>query len=190
MKELIFATGNAHKVEEVQDILGISYKVKSLKDIGIFEDIVEDGQSMLENALIKARYVYEKTGDAVFSEDSGLEVIALNMEPGLYTARYAGPQRDDDDNMAKLLSNLIGVTDRSCRYRAVIAYIDGDGNEYTCEGIVNGRITKKKQGDGGFGYDPIFAPYGHEKTFAELPASYKNQVSHRARAMASFIKLL
>ena len=190
MTELVFATGNAHKVEEVQAILGEEYSIKSLKEIGIFEDIVEDGSTMEENALIKARYVYRKTGMSVFSEDSGLEVIALNMEPGLYTARYAGPQRNNDDNIDLLLKNMKSIQERQARYRAVIAYIDGKGNEFTFEGIVNGQIALERIGNGGFGYDPIFIPFGHDKSFVQLPASLKNSISHRARAMARFLKHL
>jgi XTP/dITP diphosphohydrolase len=149
MTDLVFATGNAHKVEEVQAILGEAYSIKSLNDIKIFEDIVEDGSSMEENALIKARYVYQKTGKPVFSEDSGLEVMALNMAPGLYTARYAGPQRNNSDNMDLLLKNMESVYERQARYRAVIAYIDSEGREYTFEGLVNGKDRSRKNGKWG-----------------------------------------
>lgn len=190
MTDLVFATGNAHKVEEVQAILGDHYKVKSLKDIGIEEDIVEDGTTMEENALIKARYVYQKTGKSVFSEDSGLEVMALNMAPGLYTARYAGPQKNNEDNMDLLLKNMESVHERQARYRAVIAYIDTEGREYTFEGLINGRIAQERMGTGGFGYDPIFIPFGYEQSFGQLPGSLKNSISHRARAMARFLKHL
>lgn len=190
MSTIVFATGNAHKVTEVRDILGSDYAIQSLADIGLDVDIPETGTTMAENALLKARYVYDHQGIAVVAEDSGLEVIALGMEPGLYTARYAGPEKDHDKNIDLLLHNLMRVEDRSARYRAVVAYISSDGSEQTFEGIVNGRIAHQRQGVGGFGYDPIFIPYGYDKTFAELPPSLKADISHRARAFFGLLKVL
>lgn len=190
MPTLTFATGNPHKVLEVQDILGSDYRIVALADMGIHEDIPETGATMHENALIKAQYVYDRTGKATVAEDSGLEVIQLNMEPGQYTARYAGPEKDHDKNIDLLLHNLQGQSDRSARFRAVVAYIDDSGRQFTFEGIVNGSIADQRYGDGGFGYDPVFIPYGYEDTFAVLPASLKTDISHRARAFFGLLRHL
>lgn len=190
MPTITFATGNSHKVIEVQAILGGDYKIVSLADMDITEDIPETGSTMAENAIIKARYVYNRTGKATVAEDSGLEVIALNMEPGLYTARYAGPEKDHDRNIDLLLKNLEGKDDRTARFRAVVAYIDNDGQAYTFEGVVNGRIAHERQGADGFGYDPVFIPYGYDNTFAELPATLKTEISHRARAFFGLLRHL
>lgn len=189
-QEILFATGNAHKVGEVQQILGPSYTIKSLKDLGYDVDIPEDGKTMAENALIKARYLHQRLGLPVVAEDSGLEAIALGMAPGIYTARYAGPERDNDANIDLLLANLAGKADRSARFRAVVAYIDGDGAEQTFEGIVNGHIAEQRAGAGGFGYDPVFVPYGYDRSFAELPAEVKAGISHRARAFFGLLRWL
>ncbi len=188
--ELIFASGNEHKVVEVGEILkphGIT--ILSLKDIGYLEDIPETGSTMSENALIKARTIYNNTGKNVFADDSGLEVQALNMEPGLYTARYAGPQKNALDNMTKLLANMDGIADRTARFRAVMALII-NGEEQTFEGIVNGRIHTEMYGEGGFGYDPVFIPEGYDQTFAELSDDIKNKMSHRFNALDKMIKYL
>ena len=190
MKELIFASANRHKLEEVGKILDTSkYQLKNLEDVGIYEDIVEDGSTLEENALIKARYVYNRLSSNVFSEDTGLEVKALGGDPGVYTARYGGPQKDADDNMALLLKNLEGKDDRSAQFRAVVALII-DGKEVLFEGIVKGRIALKKSGHEGFGYDPIFIPEGYDKSFAELPDSIKLGMSHRTRAVKKMFEFL
>lgn len=190
MKEIIFATGNAHKIEEVNKIISkASFMIKGLKDIGVTEDIPETGTTMKENAKIKADYVYDRYGVDVFSEDSGLEVMALDMEPGIYSARYAGPDKDSTDNISLLLERMKDKEDRRARFRAVICYIR-DGNHYYTEGIVNGKIAHEIGGEGGFGYDPIFIPDGYEQTFAELSGEIKNSISHRTQAIQELIKIL
>ena len=190
MKELIFATGNAHKLSEVSMVLDHErYLLKSLKDIHITEDIPETGSTLEENALIKARYVAEKFDTNVFSEDTGLEVDALNGAPGVYTARYGGPEKDANQNMDLLLNNLSNKSNRAAQFRAVIALII-DGQEVLFEGIVRGTIAAEKSGHEGFGYDPIFIPYGYGKSFAELPDEVKISISHRSRAVSKMIRFL
>lgn len=189
-KRLIFATGNQHKMDEVSKVIDHSkFELLNLKDVGITEDIPETGDTLEQNALIKARYVKDKMSTNVFSEDTGLEVHALHGAPGVITARYAGPQRDDHDNMDLLLKNLEGKADRSAQFRAIIALII-DGQEVLFEGIVEGRIATKKSGIEGFGYDPIFIPEGYDKTFAELPDEIKLGMSHRTRAVDKMISFL
>lgn len=183
LKTLIFATSNAHKLEEVTAILDNQLiELKSLKDIGYNQEIEETGSTLSENATIKSKTIFESIGGNVFSEDTGLEVMSLGMAPGVITARYAGPQRNAEDNMNKLLEELEDGRDRTARFKTVLSLI-WEGEEYLFEGIVNGTIATKKKGDTGFGYDPIFIPFGHEKTFAELPAATKNSISHRYRAV-------
>lgn len=190
MIDLIFASANSHKLEEVNRVINAAkFQLQNLKDIGILEEIVEDGSTLEENALIKARYVYERTDKNVFSEDTGLEVSALGGDPGVITARYAGPQKDADDNMDLLLENLSEFEDRSAQFRAVIALIF-DGQEVLFEGIVKGRIAQTKRGVDGFGYDPIFIPEGYDKSFAELPESIKLEMSHRTRALQKMTAFL
>jgi XTP/dITP diphosphohydrolase len=189
-KELIFATANAHKLEEVGKVIDHSkFKLVNLKDVGITEDIEETGDTLEANALIKARYVVERTQSNVFSEDTGLEVDVLGGDPGVITARYAGHQKDAHDNMDLLLENLKGKEDRSAQFRAVIALII-DGQEVLFEGIVRGRIAKEKSGKDGFGYDPVFIPEGYDKTFAELPDEIKLNMSHRTRAVNKMVEFL
>jgi XTP/dITP diphosphohydrolase len=188
MKSLIFATSNAHKISELRAILP-NVVIKGLSDIGITEDIPETGLTLEENAYIKAKYLYDLTGEASFSEDTGLEVVALDGAPGVHTARYAGEHRDPNDNMAKLLHELAGDTNRTAQFRTVIAMVD-DGNVKYFEGIVRGRIALEKSGNEGFGYDPIFIPDGYDRTFADLSSDIKNQISHRARAVAELIAFL
>lgn len=189
--EVIFATGNQHKLEEVSAILDQDWmQIVSLKAIGFQEDIEETGHTLQENALIKARHIARLyPGRPVFSEDTGLEVMALGGLPGVHTAQYAGPQRSATDNMEKLLTALRAGQDRTARFRTVIAWI-ANGREYLFEGWVNGRIALKRGGEGGFGYDPIFIPFGNTKTFAELPADYKNGISHRYRALMRMKRFL
>jgi len=190
MKELIFATANQHKVDEVSKITDHSkYLFKSLSDVGITEDVAETGSTLEENALIKARYVYHKLATDVFSEDTGLEVKALDGAPGVITARYGGPDKDAEQNMSRLLSELEGVEDRSAQFRAVIALII-DGQEVLFEGIVTGTIATTRSGSDGFGYDPIFIPTGYDKTFAELPDEIKLDMSHRTRAISKMVDFL
>ncbi|NNE27549.1 MAG: RdgB/HAM1 family non-canonical purine NTP pyrophosphatase [Saprospiraceae bacterium] len=190
MSELVFASSNAHKVDEVRTILGLDKtQLLSLKDINWLEEIEETGSTLTENALIKSRTIADAKKINVFSDDSGLEVEALNMAPGVYTARYAGPQKDATDNMNKLLNALDGETNRKARFRAVVALVLDD-EEHIFEGIVNGRIALEKKGNGGFGYDPIFIPDGYDKSFAELPESVKNKMSHRSRAVDKMRRFL
>lgn len=188
MQTLIFATANEHKLTEIRAILP-DYEIKGLKDIGVTEDIEETGSTLEENAYIKAKYLFDKTKCISLSEDTGLEVAALNGAPGVHTARFAGDQKNPDDNMAKLLELLQHQDDRSAQFRTVIALIDQDKTLYF-EGIVKGKIATVKSGNKGFGYDPIFIPEGYEETFADLDNSIKNNISHRARAVKNLIAYL
>ena len=207
--KIVFATKNEHKLSEIRAILGPSFDVVSLADIGCHEDIPETGQTLEENALMKAEYVYNKYHLSCFADDTGLEVEALNGAPGVYSARYAaivpagepaGPSHDSEANMARLLRELANNNNRKARFRTVIALIEKkDVCPCGCtsikvvhkfEGIVNGEITREKSGAEGFGYDPIFRPDGYDKTFAELGLDIKNQISHRARATAKLCEFL
>ena len=179
--DLLFATNNVNKVREINDIIGNSFVLKSLRDYDFTDDIPETNDTLEGNALQKARFVYEKTGKDVFADDTGLEVDALGGQPGVLSARFAGESKDSEANIDKLLYMLCGETNRKARFRTVIALII-DGKEYLFEGIVNGEITSARRGCDGFGYDPIFIPEGENLTFAEMPLSLKNTMSHRARA--------
>lgn len=185
---LIFATNNLHKLEEIRLILP-DFRILGLKDIGLYQEIAETGATLEENALIKASYLYDKTGLPSLSEDTGLEVFCLNLAPGVHTARYAGDSKNPALNMDKLLGEMLGKEDRKARFRTVIAYVTNDGVQYF-EGLVNGEIATLKSGNKGFGYDPIFIPDGHEKTFADLDANIKNKISHRANAVNKLIDFL
>ncbi|NDV93926.1 non-canonical purine NTP diphosphatase [Dysgonomonas sp. 521] len=189
-RKLVFATNNAHKLEEVREVVGDSFDILSLKDIGCHEDIEEPGETLQENALIKARYVKEKYGYDCFGDDTGLEVDALNGAPGIYSARYAGGDHDAKANMRKLLKELDGMANRKARFRTVIALIL-DGEEYLFEGKIEGIIITEEKGSAGFGYDPVFLPDGYAQTFAELGTEVKNEISHRAlatKALCEFLK--
>lgn len=189
MKQLVFATNNPHKLQEIRAILGSDFLVKGLCDIGCIEDIPETADTLESNAAIKARYVKEHYGYDCFADDTGLEVTALGGAPGVYSARYAGPGHDSAANVALLLENMKNEDDRTARFRTVIALTEGDGiKEF--EGIVNGRIIESLRGDGGFGYDPVFVPDGYDMTFAELSAEEKNSISHRGRAVAALLQYL
>ncbi|MBQ3699448.1 MAG: non-canonical purine NTP diphosphatase [Prevotella sp.] len=191
--KIVFATNNQHKLSEIRNILGNRFEVLSLTDIGCQKDIPENGQTLNENALIKAKYVYDTYRINCFSDDTGLEVEALGGAPGVYSARYAGGEgHDSEANMQKLLHNLENKDNRKARFRTVIALII-DGKVKTFEGIVNGEIIREKRGGEGFGYDPIFQPEGYNQTFAELGVDIKNQISHRAKAsqkLAEYLKTL
>lgn len=189
MQTIILATGNPHKIREIQEMLDGPFEIKGLRDIGCTTDLPETSPTIEGNALQKARYVYEHYKVDCFAEDTGLEIDALDGEPGVYTARYAGPQRDPNDNMDLVLQKLRGRTDREARFRTVVALIL-DGKEYTFEGVVNGCIAEEKRGDGGFGYDPIFIPDGYQSSFAELSAAEKNNISHRGRAIRKLVAFL
>lgn len=187
--ELVFATNNKHKIREISELLDQNFTIIGLADININEEIPEDAETLEENALFKARFVHDRTGMNVFADDTGLEVTALGGAPGVYSARYAGESKSFDDNIEKLLREMKGAADRSARFRTVIALIL-DGREYSFEGIVEGEIIRERKGQGGFGYDPVFKATGYDKTFAEIPLSEKNSISHRARAMRLLIEFL
>ena len=189
MHTLVFATHNVHKAREVEQILGPGFKIMTLRDIGQVEEIPETADTLEGNALLKARFVREKYGYDCFSEDTGLEVEALDGKPGVHTARYAGEGRDPEDNIRLLLSNLAGQPNRQARFRTIIALVVGE-TEVLLEGICAGRIALEKQGTGGFGYDPVFMPDGYAQTFAELGEEVKNQISHRANATRKLIQVL
>lgn len=185
---LIFATNNAHKLDEVRSILGSRFTIKSLKDIGCDADIPETADTLEGNALMKARFLYEKYGVDCFADDTGLEVTALGGAPGVHTARYAG-NHDSEANMNKLLNELEKKSDRSAQFRTVIALII-EGKEFLFEGIVKGSIAKEKAGNGGFGYDPIFIPEGFSQTFSQMGNDSKNHISHRALAVEKLYNYL
>ncbi|TAH22447.1 MAG: non-canonical purine NTP diphosphatase [Cytophagales bacterium] len=189
MKELVFATHNANKIKEIQNQLIDSYKLIGLTDIGLHEDIPETADTFEGNALLKARYVWEKCGISCFADDSGLAVEALGGEPGVYSARYAGLQKNDNDNIALLLKNLENISNLNAQFHTVITLML-NGEVHHFEGIIKGKIIREKRGNHGFGYDPIFIPNGYDQTFAEMPLSEKNKISHRARAVMKLIDFL
>lgn len=187
--ELVFATANKNKLREISQMMGGKSQFLGLADIGCLEDVPETSDTIEGNAIQKAMYVFENYGKNCFSEDTGLEVTALGMNPGVKTARYAGEQRDPEANMAKVLAGLQGQEDRSARFKTVIALVV-DGEVETFEGIVEGHIALAKRGDGGFGYDPVFVPEGGDRTFAEMGSDEKHGISHRARAFRKFMARL
>ena len=187
--KLIFATNNQHKVDEIRSVVGNKLEIITLKEAGIDIDIPEPYLTLEENASGKSKTIFEMTGINCFSEDTGLEVSALNGEPGVKSARYAGDTRSFDANIDKLLINLAGKTDRTARFRTVISLILG-GNETLFEGICEGKIIKEKKGGQGFGYDPVFIPDGSTKTFAEMGMQEKNQFSHRKKATEKLVAFL
>jgi XTP/dITP diphosphohydrolase len=188
---LCFASNNAHKLDEIRPLLPIGLTLLSLADIGCEEELPETQTTLEGNALQKATYVWEQYGVACFADDTGLEVAALDGAPGVYSARYAGPQRRAEDNVAKLLHELRGATDRTARFRTVVALVGFSANNQLFEGAVTGHIAESPSGVGGFGYDPVFVPEeGNGRTFAEMDLAEKNQLSHRARAMTALIMQL
>lgn len=187
--KLYFATNNIHKLKEVQEVVGDSFQIESMRSLGINEDIPEDQQTLEGNALQKARFLYDRTGESCFADDTGLEVDALNGAPGVYSARYAGEAKNSLDNMALLLKNMSGKQNRKARFRTVIALIL-DGKEYLFEGVVNGTIAEEPRGTAGFGYDPLFVPDGYSTTFAEMDSEAKNAISHRGRAVEKLAAFL
>jgi XTP/dITP diphosphohydrolase len=178
---LVFASANEHKIKEISSILGDKLSIASLKSVNILEEIPENETTLEGNALSKARYVHSRTGCNVFADDTGLEVDSLGGRPGVHSARFAGESKDPSANIEKLLSLLGPGMSRQARFRTVIALIL-DNREYLFEGRVEGRIINEKKGSDGFGYDPVFVPEGMDKTFAEMPLTEKNKISHRARA--------
>lgn len=189
MKKFVFATNNLHKLEEVNAIIDDKIELLTLNDINCHTDIPETADTLEGNALIKAKFVYNNYHKNCFGDDTGLEVEALNGEPGVYSARYAGDGHDSEANIKKLLHNLEGVANRKARFRTVFALI-ADGKEHYFEGIINGEIIKVRKGTAGFGYDSIFVPEGYTQTFAEMGNDIKNKISHRAIATQKLCKFL
>lgn len=189
-KQLLFASANRHKVEEIRQILPADYRLSGLNDYSIHEEIPEPFDTFEANATAKASYVYQKTGIPCFADDSGLVIDALDGRPGVLSARYAGDQKSSEENVRKVLSELAGKQDRAARFIAVIAYQANEKDVFLFRGNIEGTITNAPLGTGGFGYDPVFIPAGFDLTFAELPPALKNQISHRAIAMKLFIHFL
>jgi XTP/dITP diphosphohydrolase len=186
---ICFATNNRHKLEEVQSLLGDSFKLVTLNDIGCEEELPEDQNTIEGNSLQKAEYIATRYHLPTLADDSGLVVGALHGEPGVNSAHYAGPQRRDEDNIALLLKNMLTVTNRKAHFRTIITWIDGAKiNQF--EGVVNGTVLREKRGTGGFGYDPVFLPDGFTKTFAEMSGLEKNEISHRAIAIKKWVDFL
>lgn len=188
--KIIFATNNKHKLEEIKKMAGPRFELISLEEIGLTGEIPEDYDTLEENALFKAKYIYDRTKVPTFSDDTGLEVTALHGRPGVLSARYAGPEKNDRENMQKLLRELEHETNRTARFRTVIAFIQPNGKEVLFEGIINGQISREPKGRQGFGYDPVFIPDGHHTTFAEMTSDLKNSISHRSLAFSKFITYL
>jgi len=187
--KLVFASNNKNKIAEIQSMLPESIKILSLEDINCLEDIPETADTIEGNAILKADYVTQKYGYDCFADDTGLEVNALNGEPGVYSARYAGEQKNADDNMNKLLEALKNEENRSAQFKTVIT-LNLEGKQYLFTGIAKGNITQTKTGTNGFGYDPIFKPENFDETFAELPLETKNAIGHRGKAVQQLIDFL
>lgn len=187
--KLVFATHNHNKAEEIQKLMPAHIEILTLNDLGLKAEIPEVSLTLEGNALIKARYVWAKYKMNCFSDDTGLEIEALNGAPGVYSARYAGPAKNANDNMNLVLKHLEGSVNRKARFRTVIALID-NGREHLFEGIAEGEITLTKSGTGGFGYDPIFKPVGSSKTFSEMSLIEKNRISHRGKAINKLVEYL
>lgn len=183
------ASNNAHKIEELQQMLGAQFDLKTMAEIGCHDEIEEYGTTFQQNSQIKAEYIFQKYALNVIADDSGLEVQYLDNKPGVYSARYAGEPTNHAANIQKLLQELGDATNRNAAFKTVITLIL-DGNTYFFEGEIKGTITKELKGEGGFGYDPVFVPEGFEKTFAELGSEIKNSVSHRGRAIAKMLDFL
>lgn len=187
--KIVFATNNAHKLDEVRQVVGEKFEIVSLRECGIVEDIPENEPTLEGNALAKARYIYERTGFNCFADDTGLEVDALGGEPGVRSARYATDGHDDEANKRLLLERLQGEENRAAQFRTAVALILG-GKEYLFEGIVRGEIALEQHGEGGFGYDPLFFPEGGNLTFAQMSSEEKNAISHRGRAVRKLAEFL
>jgi len=187
--KLVFASNNQNKIKEIQLLLPKNIQILSLEDIGCFEDIPETADTIEGNAILKANYVTEKFGYNCFADDTGLEVEDLNGEPGVYSARYAGEQRDANDNMDKLLANLKDKSNRNANFKTVIC-LNLNGEQRLFTGIINGKIIEEKIGNNGFGYDPIFVADGYAKTFAELTLEEKSVISHRGLAVKQLVAFL
>ncbi|MDO7173620.1 non-canonical purine NTP diphosphatase [Mariniflexile sp. AS56] len=187
--KIVFATNNLNKLKEVQALIPSHIKLLSLKDIECFEDIPETQNTIEGNAVQKANYIKENYGYDCFADDTGLEIDALNGEPGVFSARYAGEQRSDSDNMNKVLESLKSKPNRNAQFKTVIS-LHLNNQQHSFTGICKGQITKTKQGEQGFGYDPIFKPNGHDKTFAEMDLNLKNSIGHRGKAVLQLVAFL
>ena len=188
VKKIVFATGNSNKLKEIKYAIN-SFEVIGLKDLGITDEIPETGATLKENAIQKAKYIYNKTGLNCFSDDTGLEIKALDNRPGVCSARYAGEDCNAEDNMKKVLKELSCISNRKAKFKTVIALILNN-KEYFFEGFVKGGILKEKRGTGGFGYDPIFKPNGYNETFAQMSIELKNKISHRGLAVKKLVAFL
>jgi len=184
--KLVFASSNKNKIKEIHQLLPSSIQILSLEDIGCFEDIPETANTIEGNAILKANFITEKYGFNCFADDSGLEVDALNGEPGVFSARYAGEPKNDDNNIAKLLLNLKDKTNKKANFKTVIC-LNINEKQHLFTGIINGNITESKIGTNGFGYDPIFVPDSYSKTFAELTIEEKSSISHRGIAVKQLV---
>ena len=187
--KIVFASNNKNKILEIQSMFPESIQIVSLESIGCLEEIPETSETIEGNAILKANYVTQNYGFDCFADDTGLEVEALNGEPGVYSARYAGEQRNADDNMNKLLDELANKTNRTAQFKTVIA-LNLKGKQYLFKGIASGEIIKEKIGLGGFGYDPIFKPTNYDETFAQLSLDIKNEISHRGKATKALLEFL
>jgi XTP/dITP diphosphohydrolase len=187
--KIVFASNNKNKILEIQSMLPESIQIVSLESIGCLGEIPETSETIEGNAILKANYITQKYGFDCFADDTGLEVEAINGEPGVYSARYAGEQRNADDNMNKLLNELADKTNRTAQFKTVIA-LNLKGKQYLFEGIASGEIIKEKIGLGGFGYDPIFKPTNYDETFAQLSLDIKNEISHRGKATKALLEFL
>ena len=188
VNKIVFATGNSNKLKEIKSAVS-SFEIVGLRGLGITEEIPETGDTLKKNALQKAKYVYDKTGLDCFSDDTGLEIEALDYRPGVYSAMYAGADCNAENNIQKVLQELEESTNRKAQFKTVIALIL-DGQEYFFEGVVNGEVLKEQSGKGGFGYDPIFRPVGYEESFAEMTIAQKNEISHRGLAVQKLVTFL
>tara|TARA_A100001015_G_scaffold46_1_gene45 strand:+ start:2196 stop:2771 length:576 start_codon:yes stop_codon:yes gene_type:complete len=186
---LIFATHNSHKISEIKKLLPEKIKIRDLKQIRFNDEIVEDGKTLEENAKIKSEYIYKKYKSNCFSDDSGLFIDAISGEPGVYSARYAGLKKNSEKNISKVLSKLKNITNRNAKFVTVISLFLNDKN-YIFKGEIKGLISKRKIGLNGFGYDPIFIPYGFNQTFSQMNLNTKNMISHRAIAFKKLVKFL
>lgn len=189
MLPICFASNNEHKLAEIRQMLGDQFEIKSLQDIGCTAELPEEQDTLEGNSRQKAEYVWQNYGVNCFADDTGLEVLALNMEPGVYSARYAGPQRSSQDNIKLLLQKLEGKENRAAQFRTSITLIL-DNELFQFDGIVQGHIAEQESGSAGFGYDPVFIPEGHTRTFAEMTPSEKNRISHRGRAVQQLVQYL
>lgn len=189
LKQIIFATNNRYKIKEVEALLCANIRLISLDEANIHEDIPENCDTLEGNALQKARFVHNITNTDCFADDTGLEVETLNNEPGVFSARYAGEQRCSKDNINKLLLKLNKISNRNAQFRTIIALIHNN-HEFIFEGVVKGKIIDHEQGSDGFGYDPIFVPNGYNETFAQMPLTEKNKISHRGLAIAKLVEFL